>query len=164
MSFLQAIPFGLIGLGLAVLDFTGASRKLEAVLRRYVEYERRYALETKKLIFTTDLDFHKQKLKRTLPVTALAVLVIAIAWAMMGESNQALWIEKWLPEWPIWSILLWAPALFLIWYVVSHLVGEFLGYATSVVLWFPLWLLSLPKAGILGTIGLIVAAADNFLK
>lgn len=164
MSFINHIPFGLIGLGLAVLDFTGASKKLEAVLARYIEHEKRDAAEAREHLFTTDISHHWPRFKASVPGALVLAVVFTGLWLWAGDQDKALWIIDWLPRWPWWSVIFWGPVALLAFYVFDHVTDWGFIYVVSILIWRILWLLSIPKAGIVGTLGLLIALADNLIR
>ena len=163
MSFLQAIPFGLIGLGLAVLDFTGASRKLEAILAQYVAYERQYAQDARETLLTTDFQYHKREFVSFLPVFVVSIIIIGVGWWLQRDGAAGQWLTSVLMSIPIWLLIVLGLLVVFIVYALNHILSQSFSYLVSIVLWFPLWLLSQPKAGIVGSIGLLVAVLDNFV-
>jgi|GEM_PF-1383280 len=163
LSFLQNIPFGLIGLGFAVLDFTGASRKLEAMLARYVAYERQYAQEARGTLLTRDFQYHRREFVSFLPVLALSVLILGLGWWIQRDGEVGQWLTSVFTSAPIWLVVGFAFSAVFIAYVLNHILSQSFSYLVSIILWCPLWLLSQPKAGIIGSIGLIIAVLDNFV-
>lgn len=160
----NSIPFGWIGLAIAVMDFTGASKKLETALARYIEVEKQDAIDARKNLFTKDFGFHWNAFVNFLPSAAMMVALISGVWFWFGENNKMLWIMNWLPEWPWWSVVYWGPPALGLWYVFDHFTGEGFRFAISVVIWRFFWLLSLPKAGIIGTVGLLISVADTLIS
>ena len=161
LSLLEAVPFGLIGLGLAVLDFTGASRKLEAVLRRYVEYERQYGHEARATLLTTDLQFHKKEFASFLPFLGAGLIILAAGWWLKRDGAAGQWLTHAVLSTPAWVLVVLVLGGIVVAYVLNHLLSQTFSYVMSLILWAPLWLLSRPKAGILGSCGLVVAVLDN---
>lgn len=162
MISLEGIPFGLVGLAIAVLDFTGTSKKLEAVLRRYVAYERRYMIDAKDHILTTDIAYHRSAFLNFLTSASLMVALLIPIILIFGDPERLTMLSRWIPPWPWWSFIWWGPVVIAFWYALDHLTASALDYLISLCLWGPLWLLSKPKAGIVGTIGLVIAVLGSF--
>lgn len=163
MSFLNHIPFGLIGLGLAVLDFTGVSKKLEAHLVKFAQWERAFGEEARASIGTLDVAYHRDAIPSFLFNYGIGAICIVVTVWVYGNAG---WLEtplSWLASWPLWSIVIWGPVALIVLYIFDHFAKEILGYLVCWLLWAPIWVLSRPKAGIVGTLGLAVAAVDNFL-
>ncbi|MFC6199202.1 hypothetical protein [Ponticaulis profundi] len=163
MISLEGIPFGLIGLAIAVLDFTGTSKKIEAALARYIEVEKQDAVEAKAQLLTTDLAYHWHAFRSFVPGALIGIGFFTGLWFWLGENNKLLWLIDWLPNWPWWSFVYWGPLLLVILYILDHLTIEGFRFGISVIIWRMFWILSLPKSGIVGSIGLIIAIADNLL-
>jgi len=163
MSFLNHIPFGLIGLGLAVIDFTGASKKLEAWIVQFAQWERAFGNEARANIGTLDPAYHRDAFPDFLfgyGLASICLVGIALIYGTVG------WLEipiAWVSDWPTWSFVVLAPVAVIGLYIFDHFAKEILGYLVCLVIWAPLWVLSRPKAGFVGTLGLIIAAADNWL-
>lgn len=155
MSFLNHIPFGLIGLGLAVLDFSGASRKVEAGLikyRNWVSKSTRYWWRQLSLIRKgklTKTTAHKPKLLYVdLLIGLMVAVLIGISYALSSE-RMAL---------SMWILLPLLPIAFLLTSIGIGVIIIASNYMISTLVYRLFWLLSRPKAGILGTVGLVLTA------
>lgn len=163
VSFLEDFPFGIIGLAISVLDFTGASRKLEAILKRYVAYEKEYAQDSRKLLLTTDAGFHWKAFLGFLPALGLSLIAFVIGWWFYREGAAGIWISDVIVASPLWLLIAAGISSVFLLYALNHILSYSLSYVTSVMLWFPFWVLSRPRAGIVGSCGLLMALADNLI-
>ena len=149
----------IVGFSLAILDFTGLSRRIEAGLARYRDWERDfvgYAKDRRNSLF----DFKRiwpDFLNETFNI-GLGLLIAAGIVFFFGDLSRA---DPYLPDWPHWvwwSLLACVPIFWVIYFIITHLISGTLMVWTSEITWRVFWVLSRPKAGVLGTIGLAIAA------
>jgi hypothetical protein len=162
-----ATALDVVGISLAVLDFTGVARKVEAGLARYRDWERQSIHDFKgELASTFNLRHHltwDRQIRRLLTIIVMVVPAALVIWLWGDPSRLSPYIPNW-PEWVWWSLLALVPILYAVEYLLSHVIGMTLGYVFSTVIWGVFWVLSRPKVGVLGTIGLLLAFFDSGLN
>lgn len=155
----------IVGISLALLDFTGASRKIEAALARFRDWEREFA-DYARVERSSIRDLKKQR-REFLDTTWRTAIGLSIAGAIAYRFGDFSRLDPYLPNWPEWawwSLLMAAPLLWVLYYIINHIVSLTIGAWISDIVWRFFWLLSRPKAGVLGTIGLALTFFDTALS
>jgi hypothetical protein len=143
-----------IGLVLATLDFTGLSKRIEKSLRAEIE-------ATKEKI-KTDGGFLKHTWQHTREIyfskSTLIMFCIPIAGLLLGVCTRGLPNEK-NPGWTVGDAVFLSLVLPIIW-IPSVIIFFIFHGIMNPLIYGCFRLLSLPPAGILGTVGLLVAIVD----
>ena len=163
LSPILVLTLDILGISLALLDFTGTARKAEERLRRISQRQKRRA----RIFFKWGFDFRNWKEQRTGFVNFWIgnTIIVAIYFLIMSVIERRPGFMSILPSFndlssmPIWA---WVVIAFLspIWsvaiYMLNGMIGTVMMAGTLVVFYRLFWLLSLPKAGVLGTLGLLL--------
>lgn len=156
-------PLDVLGISLAVLDFTGLTRHLEAALAKYRHYERNSA---KEMLAERDIAFRFRELysaKRIWKDLTDKLVIIAAGFAFVlftayffGDINKLWGLFAQIPV-VVWFSLIWIiPILWILVHFLEQVLGFTVAYFLSMAIWSVLWVLSRPKTGIVGTIGVII--------
>ncbi len=152
-----------LGITLAVLDFTGTARKAEERLRYITKRQKKRAKIYRRWMFniTGTSGFWRSLLDFTIEVgvmLAFALLVIHIFDWWPGFRV----LLGYLPAIPepralmYGLLILFAPMIWIGIFVINKVIGGVLIVGGLVIFHRFMWLLSRPKAGILGTLGLLL--------
>ncbi|MEM1369187.1 MAG: hypothetical protein AAGG02_14500 [Cyanobacteria bacterium P01_H01_bin.15] len=166
-DYLASNALNILGITLAVLDFTGIARHVEAGFVAYRAWERDHAQDT---LERRNAHLSVDGMKALWSPRATAIRLRDDVF-IFGLAALALWLadrfEKLgtlLPDWPDWvwwSLLALGPLIWVGIYMASIYGGMLLGYWRASIAWRFFWLLSRPRAGVLGTIGLLMTFADE---
>ena len=163
LSPILVLALDILGISLAVLDFTGAARKAEERLRKVSLKQRKRA----KLYRIWGMDFTDRRylisdfVRFSIQIPAMTLIALLIIY-LMGWWPGLMTLQKFVPDMPTDSIWFWlvllplAPILWFGLYVLNRIVGTFMAIVPLVIFYRVFWLLSLPKAGILGSLGLLL--------
>ena len=162
--------FDIVGISLALIDFTGIARHIEAGFAKYRDWERDHAKDTLErrnrhlspegMRSFWSLRSTGVRLWDDLFIFGLGALAL---WLMDGFARLNEILPDW-PNWVWWSLLLISPLIWVGLYMVSISFGMLLGYWRATIVWRFFWLLSRPKAGVLGTIGFALTFVDSGLN
>ena len=155
----------MFGIALALLSFSGADKSVEQALssaRIWVRHSAPF-FQAMALIARPSWDNLLRQWKLALRHAAIALIAVLPLVAFdAGAQERLAWVSAMGAPWEIWKIatvLLLSPiALILIWSIGNTVIGLSL-YVTLSCIWRLFWLLSRPPAGVLGTIGLLIALA-----
>lgn len=155
----------IVGLSLAVLDFFGLTARLEALMLRWRDWERDFVPYMRKSR-TAIFPLHKHwrtVLRYALTDIAIIAMFAAGAWTL-GDRDRIVMATNSVPLWVWWSALFWAPCALVFLHVATRQIMGPAGAALSFALWRALWLLSRPKAGIVGSLGMLIAGVTFALS
>ena len=175
MSFLSpvaVIAIDAVGISLALLDFTGSTRKLEAALRRHRDWYRefrQYAHDErdglKDIRKQLNWKTHLLQISGLIAAFGAGAILINLSGGTVDWSRYADLTSNW-PSWIWWLIPLALPAIWLAFYLGNTFFALSIGAFLSSILWRLFWILSKPKSGIVGSIGLaltLLGATANML-
>ncbi|MEM9668893.1 MAG: hypothetical protein AAF950_08200 [Pseudomonadota bacterium] len=151
-----------IGIALAILDFTGASRRIEERLATYRDWEKAQAERSKAHRSELLSGAWPKWLKHTMISLFLAgpPIVLLTLYLYWNQTHLSRWTEDW-PSWAFGLLVAALPGIYLIYILLITLFTMSLSVWWSSTLHRIFWALSRPPAGIMGTVGLTLTLASN---
>lgn len=144
-----------LGISLALLDFTGASRRIEKSLAKYREYQHENLMEAQADRVEL-LDFRrsgylsgqiKKGWKEFIMFPVMNLIVVYLILKMTGYWPN-------LSAWGVWLIALTSPFWLFAVFIAHRFSGVFMSVTVSWIIHRIFWVLSRPKTGVIGTLGL----------
>ena len=157
------LTLDILGISLALLDFTGTARKAEERLRYVTKRQRKRAKIYRRWIFDLKGTSGFWGSFWAFTRDVLIMLIIALCIVHVFDWWPGLKILlSYVPSVPEPKVLIYgvliilAPAIWIGVFIVNSIVGGFIVVACLTVFHRLMWLMSLPKAGIIGTLGLLL--------
>ena len=154
------LTLDILGISLALLDFTGTARKAEERLRKTADKQRKRAkFYWRHGFYMWKWKYLKNDVQSFLTIVPSGVLLsLFIVWAL-GRWDNLVWYQVYLPDisWLAWWAWIFLAPAFLALAYIAHRIFSTVAMTAGFVLFYRLfWLLSRPKAGIIGTLGLLL--------